>query len=182
MFPRCLVIAGALDPGLTATLGAALLPATAVSFAAAWWLNRQSRLEPDGAPGGGGFADTNPLDLGQALRFGLLLAAIMLLARTAGALLGDQGVVMVAALSGLADVDAITLSMAEGLSDGVVGASLASLAILVAGAVNTFVKAGLVGIIATPRAGIEIALPLGAGIAAGGGGLWLLHAGYLSLN
>lgn len=58
--------------------------------------------------------------------------------------LGDTGVYVSAALSGIADVDAITLSMARMASAGTVEVGTASKAIVLAAMVNTMIKGGIV--------------------------------------
>ncbi|MFU3621576.1 DUF4010 domain-containing protein, partial [Pseudomonas paraeruginosa] len=55
----------------------------------------------------------NPFELLPALRFAALLSAILLLVEAGRRLFGDAGIYAVALLSGLADVDAITLSLAR---------------------------------------------------------------------
>src|SRR5690554_2335622 len=55
----------------------------------------------------------NPLDLKSALFFGVLLTVILLLADFLKGWLGAGGIYMLAATSGIADVDAITLSLAR---------------------------------------------------------------------
>lgn len=55
----------------------------------------------------------NPFELGSALRFAALLVLILFLAEGARRWLGDAGVYLVALLSGLADVDPITLTLAR---------------------------------------------------------------------
>jgi uncharacterized membrane protein (DUF4010 family) len=84
----------------------------------------------------------NPFEFWLAVRFGLLLAAIMLLARLLPSWLGEQGIFLLAAASGLADVDAISLSMARfgGASVSLGGAAIA---VAIAAFANTLVKAGL---------------------------------------
>ena len=84
----------------------------------------------------------NPFEFWLAVRFGLLLSAIMLLARLAPPWLGEQGVFLLAAISGLGDVDAISLSMARfgGASVSLPGAAVA---VAIAAFANTLVKAGL---------------------------------------
>ena len=71
-----------------------------------------------------------------------------------------------AAISGIADVDAITLSMTD-LARGNLGPAIASLAILVALAVNTITKA-LYALIGGGRpVGVRFALISGLALAAG---------------
>ena len=94
---------------------------------------------------GGGSADiaiTTPFSLTQATKFGLLYAVILLIVKIVGDLNREEGLYLVAALAGLTDVDAITLSMTQYARDG--GAmSVVVAAIVIAALANTFVKAGI---------------------------------------
>ncbi len=84
----------------------------------------------------------NPFSLTQAIRFAALFAAVLLLVRFAEVNFGGEGVYVVAALAGLTDVDAITLSMAQfAAGDG--DAAIAAGAIVTAAMANTIVKTGL---------------------------------------
>lgn len=88
---------------------------------------------------------SNPFELGTAIKFGLLYGVILLVARAAQMYLGDAGTYASAILSGLTDVDAITLSMAE-LSKPGSGLSLetAARSIVLAISSNTVVKGSIV--------------------------------------
>jgi uncharacterized membrane protein (DUF4010 family) len=57
--------------------------------------------------------------------------------------LGETGLYLSSVISGLADVDAITLSMAELSRTGVLGMDQAALAIVLATMSNTLVKGGI---------------------------------------
>jgi uncharacterized membrane protein (DUF4010 family) len=82
MFPRILLIAGVITPALAVVLAWPLLAALAAALAVAAWYGRagvggklregHQHIDPG-----------NPLDLATALRFGLLLALIMVLAHGA---------------------------------------------------------------------------------------------------
>jgi len=87
---------------------------------------------------------SNPFELRTAITFGLLFGLILLVARTAEMQFGDTGVYISSFLSGLADVDAITLSMAELSGKGELSIDTASRAIVIAILANTVVKGGLV--------------------------------------
>ena len=82
----------------------------------------------------------NPFSLTFAIKFALLFTAIALLVNRAQVLVSTGAVYVVAALAGLTDVDAITLSMARGHS----ATDTAVIAITVAVVSNTVVKMGLV--------------------------------------
>ena len=92
-------------------------------------------------------AFSNPFELGPAIKFGLLFTVILLISKTAQMYLGDAGVYISAFVSGLADVDAIALSVAE-LSkqpDGI-SATIAARAIVIAAVANTLAK-GLIVVV-----------------------------------
>ncbi|WP_246658533.1 DUF4010 domain-containing protein [Mesorhizobium sp. GR13] len=56
---------------------------------------------------------TNPLALGTALNLAAFIAIVMLAADLVRRAFGDVGVLVVSAPSGIADVDAVTISMAK---------------------------------------------------------------------
>jgi uncharacterized membrane protein (DUF4010 family) len=87
---------------------------------------------------------TNPFELRPAITFGLLFGLILLIARAAQLYLGDTGVYISSFVSGLADVDAITLSMAELSGNGELSVNIAARAIVIAIMANTLVKGGIV--------------------------------------
>jgi uncharacterized membrane protein (DUF4010 family) len=68
------------------------------------------------------------------------LAFIALCARAFRAWLGDRGLYLLSAISGLSDVDAITLSVSRLVSQGLEG-SVGARSIMIALMVNTVVKA-----------------------------------------
>lgn len=84
----------------------------------------------------------NPFELMSAIKFGLIFAVIIFASKAAQIYLGDGGVYLAAALAGLTDVDAITLSMAN-LSKSSVSENTAAIAILIAVVMNTIVKASI---------------------------------------
>lgn len=84
----------------------------------------------------------NPLQLPTALKFGALLAIILVLATALQEWFGDQGVYLLSLLSGLMDVDAITLSLSK-MAQTEITAAVATLGIVIAVISNTIVKAGL---------------------------------------
>jgi uncharacterized membrane protein (DUF4010 family) len=81
----------------------------------------------------------NPLNFSTALKFALLYAGIQWLVRFCGEEFGSSGTYAVGAISGITDVDAITLSMAK-LSKGTENTALAINTIIIAALSNTLVK------------------------------------------
>jgi uncharacterized membrane protein (DUF4010 family) len=88
---------------------------------------------------------SNPFDILSALRFGLLYAAVLLAARSAQLYLGESGLLIASFVSGLADVDAITLTLAELARNGL-SLDLAGKAVVNAVMANTLVKGGMVAL------------------------------------
>ncbi len=94
---------------------------------------------------------SNPFSLGPAIQFGLLYGVVLIGSKALSMYLGDAGVYIGALASGVADVDAITLSMAElSRGDGELTNATAANAIVLAAASNTAVKGGLVWTISSP--------------------------------
>ncbi|MTI87439.1 MAG: MgtC/SapB family protein [Balneolaceae bacterium] len=84
----------------------------------------------------------NPLQLPTALKFGALLALILLLSTALEKWFGNRGIYLLALFSGLMDVDAITLSISQ-MAKQNLNSSVAVMGILLAVISNTLVKAGL---------------------------------------
>ncbi|MEW6444831.1 MAG: MgtC/SapB family protein [Pseudomonadota bacterium] len=139
MFPRVLIEASAINPELLTPLLLPLLIMLLSMLGGAWLLWR--RHAPDEASEGHR-AEQNPFELGPALKFGLLLALIMLFASGAHAHFGDRGLYAVALVSGVVDVDALTLSTAR-LSLQDLPLETARNAILIAAFTNTLIKIAL---------------------------------------
>jgi uncharacterized membrane protein (DUF4010 family) len=108
----------------------------------------------------------NPLDVTSALGFAGLIAMIMLIASFASRYLGTSGLLSVAALSGLTEVDAITISLARMRVDGLTQ-DIAVAGILVAALVNTGVKCVIASWAGTSATGLRTSL---AALAAALGG------------
>jgi len=117
----------------------------------------------------------NPCDISSAFTFGLLLAVVVVVVHYARQWLGAPGVYAMAALSGLVDVDAISLSMAEQARHGLANKA-AITAIIVAVAVNTVIKVAFVGFIAGKKMALPLSVLTAAVLLAGGLGLLLSNA------
>lgn len=104
----------------------------------------------------------NPVELKSALLFGALLGLIMLLGEALSAWAGDAGLWALAAASGLADVDAITLSLARMSADDT-AASVAAVGIVIAAGANSLVKGGMALAIGGRQLGLRVLLPLATG-------------------
>ncbi|MGE0407724.1 MAG: MgtC/SapB family protein [Amphiplicatus sp.] len=129
------------------------------------WQGEKNDAQEDGVPLG------NPMELKPALFFAALLAVIAVAARFASDQFGDSGLYVVALITGLADVDAITLTAGAEARSGEVAAQAAGIAILIAAAANILVKGTMTFAIAGPRAGLGVAIAFLAVLAGGAGGL-----------
>jgi len=99
----------------------------------------------------------NPFQLGLALRFGLLLALILLLSEAVKEWFGDEGIYVLSVASGLMDVDAITVSLAR-MAGNDLSAEVASMGIVLASATNTLVKGFIFAAIAGWKESIKLIL------------------------
>ncbi len=89
-------------------------------------------------------APGNPAQLKPALIFGLLYAVVLFVVAFTREKFGESGLYVVAVLSGLTDVDAITLSTAQMMNKDRVGVDTGWRLIMVATLANTLFKGGAV--------------------------------------
>ncbi len=113
---------------------------------------------------------SSPFQLAPALKFALFYILILFVAHFANAFFGTQGVYAAAAFSGLADVDAITISLARLAGSGELAHSTAVNGITIAVLVNTLVKLSIIQIFGDRQifrqALIAFSIILAAGLAA----------------
>lgn len=161
MMLRTGAIALALNGALFSPLIPALLTAAAVLGigAAVLWFRSVQQETPD-------LQIANPLEIGTAIKLAALLAAVMLAAELVRRIFGGIGVLVVAALSGVADVDAVTISMAR-MAGGDVDPNTAAYAIMIAIAVNTVSKTIVAGSVGNRKIGFLVGGISAAALAAG---------------
>ena len=139
MFGRVLVEIAVLNQKL---LGAVWLPLVAamlagLAFCVVYYFAQRSDEESD-------VAVSNPFELGPAIKFGLLFAAVLMIAKAAQYYFQDTGVYAASLIAGLTDVDAITLSMADlAGKEGGIAIPVAARAVVLAVVANTIVKGGI---------------------------------------
>lgn len=85
----------------------------------------------------------NPLRLSSAIQFAAFLGAVTVAGRFLADRFGDAGLMITSAVSGLVDVDAITLSVGRMVAEDAVGANVATLGLFIAATVNQVTKLGL---------------------------------------
>jgi len=116
---------------------------------------------------------TDPFELTTVLKFGLILTAITAATKLLTRFGSGQGVYALAALSGIADVDAMTLSMSRQATDAA-SITLAANAILIVVAVNTVSKAALGWATGGPEFGKRMMIAAALAITAGATALFVL--------
>jgi uncharacterized membrane protein (DUF4010 family) len=137
MFIRVVVEVMVVNPGL---LGALWIPLTTMfaglicALIFVWWRQDQKQTGTRRP-----IAVKNPLQLGMALQFGLILAVVLLLSEAMKEWFGSSGIYALSVVSGLIDVDAIALSLSRAARQDL-AAEVAVLGILLACLTNTLVK------------------------------------------
>ncbi len=161
MMLRTGAIALAHNGAFLASLIPALLTAAAVLGigAAALWIRNVQQETPNLQIG-------NPLAIGTAIKLAALLAAVILAAELVRRMFGGVGVLVVAALSGVVDVDAVTISMAK-MAGGDIYPITAARAIMIAIAVNTISKTIMAGSVGNRKVGLLVGGISAAALAAG---------------
>lgn len=165
MYPRLLVVCALFNAALAKLLIAPLLLLCAVTLGIAWLRARTATRteQPSQAP--------NPLQLTTAFAFAILLVVISFVTAYVQTHLGRPGVLGLAAVVGVTDIDPFVLSLAQGGAANV-GLHTASMAIVIASSSNNVLKAAYAyGFSRRPQAlipaGILLALALlGIGAAA----------------
>ncbi|BCS35531.1 hypothetical protein TBR22_A47640 [Luteitalea sp. TBR-22] len=139
LYPRVLAATAVLNAALVPVLVPYLAPAAVVALLAsavgAWQARRHAG---DPAPAG----DDNPLQLWAALQMAVLFQVVLMLVHVARVSQGATGVYTSAAVLGLTDVDALTLSMARDVARAL-SLETAARAIAIGVLANTLLKAAL---------------------------------------
>lgn len=172
MLLRVLILLAVLSPALLGALAAALVAATLTGAAASWWLVRADGARPIPEK-----IVANPFDLGPALFFALVLAAMLVASRWASEALGDGGLFAVTAITALMDVDAVIVSLSR-LPAQAVTIEVAGTALLLAVAVNTLIKPLVVGLLGARAMLLPTLLPILIMLAAGGAATLLMRAAH----
>ncbi len=171
MLGRVIVILGLIHPQF---LQALWLPFTimalpGLAYALAIGLFRKQGKEATDIPD-----LKNPLGLSIAVKFALLYGVITFLVEMLSQSDLTEGLLLLSFVSGLTDMDAIALSVANNLKDGGLALDLATRAVVIAAIANTVLKAGLVFAIGSPTLRKHIAVALGATVATGAAAVFLV--------
>lgn len=148
MFPRVLievaVVNSALIPRVILPIGAMFIASVLVFFFMWRVKDADERDEP------GKVELSNPLRLQTAITFGLVFAVVLVVVRAANEYFGSAGVYIASLLTGITDVDSITLSVSELALGGTLEPRVASIAIVIASLMNTTAKGVMALVLGSP--------------------------------
>jgi uncharacterized membrane protein (DUF4010 family) len=140
LFPRMLVATAVLAPALTRSLWPAFVVPAGIGALLLW---RGLRDPEAPARSGGPVDDRNPLQFRAALQMVLLFQVVLWGVAMASRQFGAAGVYGSAAVLGLVDMDALTISMARLTATGGAPAEVTALAVTIGVLANTGVKLGM---------------------------------------
>jgi uncharacterized membrane protein (DUF4010 family) len=152
MFPRILIEVYAVNRPLAQQLWIPITILSLTGFGAAFYMYKRNESRKNE----GNVPLSNPLNLWTAIKFALFFAGVMLLVKYCNENFGDRGTYIAGAISGITDVDAITLSMAN-LARNHSTSALAMNTILLAALSNTLVKFFIVLVVGS-RSLIKVSL------------------------
>ena len=149
MFPRVLIEVAVVNPGLVKQVVVPLVAMLIAGMIAVYILWRLGRAEKKAEHGG--VELSNPLRLKTAITFGLVFAFVLVAVEAANEYFGSAGVYLASILTGVTDVDSITLSVSNLSLKGLLDARVAAIAIIMATIMNTITKAVMAMVLGTPR-------------------------------
>lgn len=169
LYLRVIVAASVLSPSLAVALVPHLIAPFAIGALAAA-SGMRARKEPEATLE----LQRNPLQLRSALEMALLFQGVLFVMHAVGQQVGSRGVLATAAVIGLNDADALTLSMAKSVGSGLLDLGVAARAVTVGLLSNSCVKLVLAAAIGEgPFRTLTVSV-LALMAAALGLGVWLL--------
>jgi len=146
MFPRILFEVYIVNSLLAKHLWLPVVAVSIAGFGAAFFIYKFKKGIPDTEK----LPLKNPLDLKTAIQFAFFFAGIQWLVKFCSEKFGENGTYLAGAISGITDVDAITLSMAK-MASGDAQTDIAINTILLAALSNTLVKFIIIMIIGSTQ-------------------------------
>lgn len=110
----------------------------------------------------------SPFQLISAIKFGLFFAAMIFISKFALIYFGNKGIYVTAFLSGIVDVDAISVSMANLSSTGTIPLTTGAIGVTIAAMTNTFSKAFIVLFFGSREVGMRVLFAMFFMISVGG--------------
>jgi uncharacterized membrane protein (DUF4010 family) len=172
MLVRVLLLVLVAAPAVLQSSALALSPALLLSVPVLWWYFARAGGE---SAGRGGYLE-NPTQLGTALLFAGFYALILLAAAWLAEKAGSGGLFGLSFVSGLTDVDAITLSSSRLAVQGAIDVRDAATAIAVAVTSNMLFKAAVAAVVGGRTLGTRAVLAFAAPLAGGVVGVLAMRA------
>lgn len=167
VFARVLLVIGVVSPVLLVAAARPLLimmTLMALLSLGVWlWGQKEQNRMP---------VQDNPSELKGALFFGVIFAAVLLAAAAAKERFGQSGLYVVAALSGLTDMDAITLSTAQLVNSDRLLPEVGWKLIVVSALANLVFKAGAIMVLGHRQLLARVGMLYGLALAGGSLLLW----------
>ncbi len=163
MLPRQLLEVGVVAPSLLPIVALPLGVMAVVGVLGAG----AAFLQDSDPPAGSSDRLRNPGSMGEALKFGALYVAVVAISGEALRLLGPQGLYVSSVLAGVADVDAITLSVSHLVGEGL-DHTVAARALTLASMTNTTLKLAMAAVVGGLQVGRAVGLLLAPMVVAGG--------------
>ncbi|UKK85545.1 MgtC/SapB family protein [Sphingopyxis sp. BSN-002] len=161
MLVRAIILTTLLAPAAMPGFAWMAAPAAIVSSGAIFWGLREKHVPARDLP----VALRNPFRLAPAIGLMLLVMLLTATARWMMALVGERGLALVIAISGLADVDSAIITVGS-LPRNMLAGELATVVIIAPVLANTLFKGATAVAVAGWRKGWRLALPLVLSVAA----------------
>jgi len=169
MYPRILLYCLVISPSLLNTLIIPITIMTIFLYGPAIYLSFQNRKTSCSQP-----PSQNPLDLKAAIVLGSVLVVVLVLSEYLRRWLGDSGIYLLAAASGITDVDAITVSLSRLSVTETITAEVAATGIVIAASVNNLFKTSLALVISKNNISTSLAIPMFLSTLSGFAAIWFL--------
>jgi uncharacterized membrane protein (DUF4010 family) len=169
MFGRVIAEVLVVNRALVAEVLVPFVTMSVVAAIVAWLFLRRGAVHSKTASKAPDVPLKNPFSLTEAAKFAAFFAIVLLIVKLVQTYWPGRGLYMVAALAGLTDVDAITLSMAEYAKTG--ESQIAVNSIVIAAITNTLVKCGMAASLGGPALRRPILIATGAMVVAGLGAI-----------
>jgi uncharacterized membrane protein (DUF4010 family) len=177
MVARVLIIVTAINAGLLLPLIGPLGAAFLLLLSVGAYLSLRQRQEKQEEKESQAIIMGSPFNLRSVLGLAAFIAAVLVLSQLAARFFGASGTYVVAALSAMADIDAIALSLAR-QAYRELPIETTAIGVGIAVAVNTMTKAGMAMLVGERQFGLIVSSASAAAIVIGGA-VWLLHPAYL---
>lgn len=162
VFGRVMIEVAVVAPGILPIVGPPLLAMMAIMILISALAHQRQAGQFTPLP-----VDEDPAEIKAAVIFGLLYAGVLFAVAAVKEHFGDVGLYAVAALSGLTDMDAITLSTAQMIKKGSLDSDMGWRMILIGALSNLVFKFGVVALLASRKLRNRIMAGFGAAFIGG---------------